>query len=99
VREEFVPAISQIDGKSTRNTRRSDPIEPGKHVDHGALRDGPRRPGLERGGAEGRDEPGGCTRYRVVAHRKDSVNWEPKVYSEPIANARRNSPPRSKGIP
>ena len=32
VKEEMPAAITQIDGKSTRNTRRSDPIEPGKHT-------------------------------------------------------------------
>jgi hypothetical protein len=27
----------------------------------------------------------GCTRYRIAARRVDSVNWESKVYPEPIA--------------
>src|SRR3954453_18351682 len=40
VREEFVPAISQIDGKSTRNTRRSAPIAPGAHVITGRFETG-----------------------------------------------------------
>ena len=30
-REEFTPAITKVDGKSTRNVRKTDPIEPGKH--------------------------------------------------------------------
>jgi hypothetical protein len=83
IREEFPAAITQIDGKSTRNTRKSDPIEPGKHkvtirFETGRVAQAP--------GEESREldmdlEP--CTRYRVAAHRV-GVNWEPKVYSEPI---------------
>ena len=84
-REEFPPAISKVDGKSTRNPRKSDPIEPGKHritVRFETAR-------VAQSAAETTRELEldleACTRYRIAARRLDSVNWEPKVYSEPIA--------------
>jgi hypothetical protein len=84
-REEFPPAISKVDGKSTRNPRKSDPIEPGKHritVRFETAR-------VAQNAAETTRELEldlqACTRYRIAARRVDSVNWEPKVYSEPIA--------------
>lgn len=85
VREEFPPAITQIDGKSTRNPRKSDPIEPGKHrvtvrFETGRVTQGPAETTREL-----ELDLEGCTRYRIAARRVDSVNWEPKVYSEPIA--------------
>ena len=84
VKEEFVPAISQIDGKSTRNTRRSDPIEPGKHIVTVRFETGRVAQGPDEVSRKVEMDLEGCTRYRVVAKRKDSINWEPKVYSEPI---------------
>jgi hypothetical protein len=83
VREEFSPSISQIDGKSTRNTRKSDPIAPGKHritvrFETARVAQSPAEESRE---LEMDLEP--CTLYRIVAHRV-GVNWEPKVYSEPI---------------
>ena len=84
VREEFPAAITRIDGKSTRNPRRSDPIEPGKRIV--TVRFETSR--VSQSPAEvARDvemELEGCTRYRVVARRTGGTNWEPKVYSEPI---------------
>ena len=88
-REEFRPAITQVDGKSTRNTRKSDPIEPGKH-----------RITVRFETARVQQSPAdvvrdvemdleACTRYRIVARRTDGTNWEPKVYSEPIGECKR----------
>jgi hypothetical protein len=83
-REEFPPAITKIDGKSTRNTRRSDPIAPGKHTV--TVRFETARV-AQNAGETTRDiqmDLEGCTRYRIAARRVDTVNWEPKIYSEPI---------------
>jgi hypothetical protein len=85
VREEFPPSISQVDGKSTRNTRRSDPIEPGKHritvrFETARVTQSPAEVSRELD-----MDLEACTRYRVVAHRKGkSTDWEPKVYPEKI---------------
>jgi hypothetical protein len=83
-REEFPPAITKVDGKSTRNPRKSDPIEPGKHritirFETGRVAQGPSETTREL-----EMDLEACTRYRVAARRVDSVNWEPKIYSEPI---------------
>jgi len=83
-REEFVPAISQVDGKSTRNVRKSDPIAPGKHritVRFETAR-APQSPAEIAREVEMDLEP--CTLYRIVAKRTGGTNWEPKVYSEPL---------------
>jgi hypothetical protein len=84
VREEFSPAITQVDGKSTRNTRRSDPIEPGKH--RVRIRFETAKVQQSKDEAQ-RDldmnlEP--CTRYRIAAKRTGGTSWEPVIYSEPI---------------
>jgi len=84
VREEFPTAITKVDGKSTRNPRKSDPIEPGKHrvtirFETARVAQGPSETTREL-----EMDLEACTRYRVAARRVDSVNWEPKVYSEPI---------------
>jgi len=83
VRQEFPPAITQVDGKSTRNTRRTDPIEPGKHritvrFETARVNQSPDEIArvLEM-------DLEACTLYRVAAHRV-GINWEPKVYSEPL---------------
>jgi len=94
VREEFVPAISQIDGKSTRNTRRSDPIEPGKHVITVRFETGRVAQSPDEVSQKVEMNLEGCTRYRVVAKRKDSINWEPKVYSEPIGECAKKFAPK-----
>ena len=83
-REEFVPAISQVDGKSTRNVRRSDPIEPGKHTVTVRFTTARVAQSPAEESRELQMDLEACTRYRVAARRVDSVNWEPKVYSEPI---------------
>jgi hypothetical protein len=85
VREEFPAAITQIDGKSTKNARRPDPVPPGKHAvtvryETGRVAQSPAETSRV---LEMDLEP--CTRYRIVAKRKGSTEWEPKVYSEPIS--------------
>ena len=84
-REEFRPAITRIDGESTRNPRKSDPIAPGKHritvrFETARVAQSPEEATRE---LDMDLEP--CTRYRIAARRVGSVNWEPKIYSEKIA--------------
>jgi len=84
VREEFVPAITKVDGESTRNPRRSDPIEPGKHrvtVRYETARVSQSQKEVAR---EVEMDLEACTLYRVVARRTGGTEWEPKVYSEAI---------------
>ena len=84
IRDRFVPAISQVDGKSTRNVRKTDPIAPGKHritvrFETARATQSPAEVSRE---VEMDLEP--CTLYRIVAKRTGGTNWEPKVYSEPL---------------
>jgi hypothetical protein len=84
VREEFVPAITKVDGESTRSTRRTDPIEPGKHrvtVRYETARVSQSQKEVAR---EVEMDLEACTLYRVVARRTGGTEWEPKVYSEAI---------------
>ena len=83
VQEEFPVAVTKVDGKSTRNPRKSDPIPPGKHVitirfETARVAQSPAEMTKE---LEMNLEP--CTRYLIAAHRI-GTNWEPKIYSEPI---------------
>ncbi len=84
VRKEARVAVTRIDGASTRSTRDSDPIPPGKHTitlrfetEKGRFRPESRDIQLDL-------DP--CTRYRVVAayEVKTGPDWKPKVYAEPI---------------
>ena len=85
VREEFPPSISKVDGVSTRNTRRSDPISPGKHRITVRFETARVTQNPEEVSRELEMDLAPCTRYRVVAHRKGkSMDWEPKVYPEKI---------------
>lgn len=84
VREEFPPAITQVDGESTRNPRRSDPIAPGKHVITIRFETGRVAQAPSEVSREVQIEAEACTRYRIAARRTGGTNWEPKVYSEPI---------------
>lgn len=89
VRNEFRPAITQIDGRSTRDTRESDALEPGKHqvkirFETGRVSQGSGE--VERL-LELQLEP--CTRYRIAAHRTTGTQWEPKVYEEKIGECAR----------
>ena len=88
-REEFPAAITRIDGQSTRNPRKSDPIPPGKHrvtirFETGRVAQGP--------GETTREldmDLEACTRYRIAAKRSGATDWEPRIYSEPIAECKR----------
>lgn len=83
-RKESRVAITKVDGKSTRNARKTDPIEPGKHkvTLHFESARAIFRP--EYMDVEMDFEP--CTRYRIVARYevKTGPDWKPHVYSEPI---------------
>jgi hypothetical protein len=92
VREEFPPAITQIDGHSTRNPRRSDPIAPGKHVITVRFETGRVAQAPSEVSREVQMDLERCTRYRIVAHRTGGTNWEPKVYSEPIGECNKKFP-------
>ena len=84
IRKEARIAISKVDDRSTRNSRKSDPIAPGKH-----------RISLHFESARGIFRPTSldieleleaCTRYRIVAsyESKTGGDWKPRIYSEPI---------------
>ena len=89
VRKEFRPAITQIDGHSTRNTVRSDPLPPGKHVVTIRFETGRVAQAPSEVTREVEIEAEACTRYRIVAARTTGTNWEPKVYSEPIGECKK----------
>ncbi len=84
VRNEARLAISKVDGQSTRNPRKSDPIAPGKHIVtlHFESARGIFRPTS----LDVEIDLEACTRYRIVANYevKTGGDWKPKVYSEPI---------------
>ena len=84
MRKEARLAIGKVDGKSTRNPRKSDPIAPGKHnitLHFESARGNFRPASLD---VEIDLQP--CTRYRIVASYEVKMggDWKPKVYSEPI---------------
>ncbi len=89
VRKEFPPAITQVDGQSTSNTRRPDAIAPGKHKITIRFETG------RVGQSEAETtrvldmDLEACTRYRVAAQRTTGTQWEPKVYSEKISECAR----------
>ena len=89
IRNESRVAITRIDGKSTRSSRNSDPIPPGKHVVTVSF-----------SSARGVFSPDtidlpmeleACTRYRVVAayERKTGGDWKPKVYPEAVSECKK----------
>ena len=88
-REEFPVAITQVDGASTKSPRTSDAIAPGKHKVTVRFQTGrvAQSPAEESRELDLDLKP--CTRYRVAAARKGSVNWEPKVYEERIGECER----------
>lgn len=99
VRKEARIAISKVDGKTTRNPRKSDPIAPGKHVIT-----------LNFESARGIFRPASldvdidlqaCTRYRIVANYevKTGGDWKPKVYSEPIGECVKKFKKKVRGTP
>ena len=77
--------ITKVDGKSTRNARKSDPIEPGKHTITVAYETARAAAGGSYKDLEIDLE--GCTRYRIVARYETKMDpkWEPHVYAEPIS--------------
>jgi hypothetical protein len=84
VREEFAPAITQIDGKSTRNTRKSDPIPPGKHTVRIRFETARAQQSREEVQRDLEMTLETCVRYRIAAKRTGGTSWEPVVYTEPI---------------
>ena len=88
-REEFPLAITEIGGESTRNTRRPDPVAPGKHrvtVRFETARVAQSPAEITR---ELDLDLAACTRYRITARRVGATHWEPKVYSEAIPECKR----------
>jgi len=84
VRKEFPIAITQVDGKSTRDPRQSDPIAPGKHVITVRFSTGRVTQSPAEEVREIQMDLEACTLYRIAAKRTTGTNWEPKVYSEPL---------------
>ena len=83
-RKEFPASITKIDGQSTRNPRRSDPLPPGKHqitirYDTGRVNQSP-----EAAMRTLEIDLEACTRYRIAAQRTQGTEWEPHVYQEQI---------------
>ncbi|HLX23039.1 MAG TPA: hypothetical protein VKR38_06820 [Usitatibacter sp.] len=89
VRKEFPVAITQVDGKSTRDPRQTDPIAPGKHTI--TVRFSTARV-AQSASDEVREVPMDlqpCTLYRIAARRTTGTNWEPQVYNEPLGECRK----------
>lgn len=84
IRKEARVAISKVDGKSTRNPRKSDPLAPGKH--NITLNFESARGNFRPTSLDVEIELEACTRYRIVANYEVKLggDWQPKVYSEPI---------------
>ena len=84
VRKEARLSINKVDGKSTRNPRKSDPIAPGKHTI--TLNFESARGIFRPASLDVEIDLEACTRYRIVAmyEVKTGGEWKPKVYSEPI---------------
>lgn len=88
-RKEEPVAISRIDGQSTRNPRRPDPVPPGKHSVEISFASA-RVVGDQLKTIEIDVQP--CKRYRVAAQYQTAVSgkWEPIVAStEDIGECRR----------
>ena len=88
-RQEFPPAITQIDGQSTKNPRETQTLEPGPHkvtirFETGRVQQSSSEVTRE---VEIAGEP--CTRYRIAARRTGGTSWEPKVYPEKIGECAR----------
>ena len=91
-RKEATLAITKVDGVGTRNSRKTDPIPPGKHrlTLHVESARGEFRPEFQ----DIELDLEACTRYRVVAsyELKTGPDWKPKVYAEPIGECRKKFP-------
>ena len=83
-RNEFRPAITRVDGESTRDPRKSEPIPPGKHrvtirFETARVTQSPADTTRELD-----MDLAACTRYRITARRTTGTSWEPHIYQEPI---------------
>ena len=80
-RKEETVAISRIDGESTRNPRRPDPVAPGKHSVEISFTSARTTVGDDLKTIEIDVQP--CKRYRVAAryHTSASGKWDPVVQS------------------
>ncbi|MBK7660915.1 MAG: hypothetical protein IPJ28_18185 [Betaproteobacteria bacterium] len=89
VRKEVPAAVTKVDGASTKNPRRSDPIPPGLHKVTVAFESAKGQVGERERVLDMNLEP--CTRYRVVAKVENATRpeWEPKVYPEPIGECKK----------
>ena len=89
VRKEAQVAITKVDGKSTRDPRRTDPLSPGKHLVtvHFSSARGVFRPEYQ----DVEIDMAACTRYRIVAQYQGRTggDWKPVYTSEPIGECRR----------
>jgi len=92
VRKEARLAITKVDGKSPRSSRKTDPVPPGRHTLtlHFASARGIFRPEYQ----DVEIDLEACTRYRIVASYESKMgpDWKPKVYSEPIGECRKKFP-------
>jgi hypothetical protein len=88
-REEFPPAITRIDGESTRNPRKSVPVEPGQRRVTVRFETARVAQGPDETTRELDMQLEACTRYRIAARRVGATHWEPKVYSEAIPECKR----------
>jgi len=83
-RDEFPPAITRVDGESTRDTRRSDPIPPGKRVITIRFETARVVQSQKEVARELELDVKPCTLYRIAARRTGGTNWEPQIYTEPL---------------
>lgn len=89
-RKQETVAISRIDGQSTRNPRRPDPVAPGKHSVEISFTSARATVGDSLKTIEVDVQP--CKRYRVVAQYNNptSGKWEPVIAStEDIGECKR----------
>ena len=90
-RQEFSVAITQVDGRSTRNPRKSDALEPGKHTVTVRFETARVQQSRDEHTRDLDIELEPCTRHRIVARRTTSTGtqWEPKIYKEKIGECAR----------
>lgn len=89
-RKQETVAISKIDGQSTRNPRRPDPLSPGKHSIGISFSSARTVVADQLKTIEVDVQP--CKRYRIVAHYRTptSGEWEPQVQAvEDIGECKR----------
>ena len=91
VRREDGAAITQVDGQSTRDSRRTDPIEPGKHKLTIAYDTSRVTLSPEKARREVEMDLKPCTLYRVAAKRKNNtgLDWDPVFHEEPIGECKK----------